>query len=71
MNMVAIRLHEGDDLKNAIETEVKNRKLSSATIISAVGSLNRVCIRMAGAKPDAQDIRTIDGPFEIVSLMAI
>lgn len=69
MHMVAVRLHEGDDLKQTIENLVKTKALSSATIISAVGSLTQVRIRMAGAQPHAQDIRTLQGPFEIVSLI--
>ncbi|HSW81352.1 MAG TPA: PPC domain-containing DNA-binding protein [Candidatus Saccharimonas sp.] len=69
MQMIAVRLHEGDDLKQAIENFVKTNALSSATIISAVGSLTQVRMRMAGAQPDAQDIRTLSGPFEIVSLI--
>ncbi len=69
MKMLAIRLHEGENLKESIEAFVQSRKLSSATIISAVGSLNNVRMRMAGAQPDKQDVRDLPGPFEIVSLI--
>jgi predicted DNA-binding protein with PD1-like motif len=69
MRMVAIRLHEGQDLKESIEKVVREQKLSSATIIGAVGSLGHARIRMAGAKPDKQDIRDYAGTFEIVSLI--
>ncbi|HEY1835962.1 MAG TPA: PPC domain-containing DNA-binding protein [Candidatus Saccharimonadales bacterium] len=67
--MLAIRLHEGQDLKLAIEEFVCGRKLSSATIISAVGSLSHARMRMAGAQPEKQDIRDYGGSFEIVSLI--
>lgn len=67
--MLATRLQEGDDLKQMIEEFVRAKGLSSATIISAVGSLSHARIRMAGAKPDEQDIRDYDGSFEIVSLI--
>jgi predicted DNA-binding protein with PD1-like motif len=43
--------------------------LSSATVISAVGSLNTAALRMAGASEDKQDVRTFGGPFEVVSLI--
>lgn len=69
MKMIAIRLHEGQDLKQAIEMLVQEQKLSAATVIGAVGSLNCVRLRMAGAQPDAQDIREYEGAFEIVSLI--
>lgn len=69
MKLVAKRLTRGMDLKQEIEALVREQKLSSATIVSAVGSLTRVVVRMAGAQPDKQDIRTLDGEFEIVSLI--
>jgi predicted DNA-binding protein with PD1-like motif len=69
MNIYATRLTQGQDLKKSIEDFVKNQGLSSATIVSAVGSLERLVVRMAGATASTQDIRTLDGPFEIVSLV--
>ncbi len=69
MRLVAVRLHEGDKLKESIEAYVRKHQLPSATIISAVGSLNTARIRMAGAQPDKQDIRTYEQPMEIVSLI--
>ncbi len=69
MRLYATRLHEGDLLKESIEKFVRENRLSAATIISAVGSLNTAVIRMAGAEPSKQDIRTLKGPFEIVSLI--
>lgn len=65
----AVRLRNGEHIKEAIEKLVAEQAFSSATIVSAVGSLRLVTMRMAGAKPDMQDIRTLQGPFEIVSLI--
>ena len=69
MRMMALRLREGEDVKDAVETFVRSKNIHAATVISAVGSLRRVRIRMAGAAPDAQDIRDYKGAFEIVSLI--
>lgn len=69
MRMLAVRLREGQKLKEEIEAFVRSNNLSSATIISAVGSLSKDHIRMAGAQPAQQDIREYNGAFEIVSLI--
>lgn len=66
--MLAVRLKRGSDLKTSIERFIIDNKLPSATIISAVGSLQKVTLRMAGAQADRQDIRELKGPFEIVSI---
>lgn len=69
MKLYATRLHEGQDLKQAIEAFVRINQLPSATILSAVGSLSMARMRMAGAQPEAQDIRDYDRGYEIVSLI--
>lgn len=69
MNMRAVRLQEGQLLKESIEDFIKAENITAATIISAVGSLSHVRARMAGATPDKQDIRDYNGSFEIVSLI--
>jgi predicted DNA-binding protein with PD1-like motif len=69
MRMIATRLRKGQDLKSSIEKLVKAMDVSAATVISGVGSLSSATLRMAGAQADKQDIRTLDGPFEIVSLV--
>lgn len=38
-------------------------------VATCVGSLHKVTIRMAGAQPTKQDVRTLDGHYEIVSLV--
>lgn len=69
MHLLATRLRKGEDLKQSIEAFVKNSRISSATIISGIGSLHAARLRMAGAHASAQDIRSYEGPFEIVSLI--
>lgn len=69
MKLVAFRLVQGSLLKESLEHFIKSEAISSATIISAVGSLSEVRIRMAGAAPGRQDIREYTGSFEIVSLI--
>lgn len=69
MKLKAFRLSQGDNLKESIEAFVKAENISAATVVSAVGSLEKVTIRMAGAAPNKQDIRTYEGSFEIVSLI--
>jgi len=69
MKLHATRLTEGEDLKESITQFVVSRGLSSAVIVSAVGSLSKAQIRMAGAKPGQQDIRQYEGTFEIISLI--
>jgi predicted DNA-binding protein with PD1-like motif len=66
--MVATRLKEGQDLKISIEKLVAALNLSAATVISGVGSLTAAKLRMAGAEINKQEVRSLDGPFEIVSL---
>ena len=51
-----------------MEKLVQAMNLSAATVISGVGSLSEARLRMAGAGVEKQDIRTLEGPFEIVSL---
>jgi len=67
--MIATRLREGQDLKQTIQKLIKSMNVSAATVIGAVGSLNTATLRMAGAKANTQDIRSLKGPFEIVSLV--
>lgn len=69
MRLVAKRLMPGKDLKQSIVAFAKEKDIAAGAIVSAVGSLRHATIRMAGAQPDKQDVRELDGPFEIVSLI--
>lgn len=48
---------------------VRERAIKAGFIVTCVGGLEQAVVRMAGAKPDAQDIRTFEGDYEIVSLV--
>lgn len=67
--MVATRLREGQDVKQTVEKLVAAMNISAATVISGVGSLSKVTLRMAGAERNKQDIREVSGPLEVVSLI--
>lgn len=67
--MIAVRLNRGNDLKNGICRFLISKNVTSASVVSAVGSLSTVRLRMAGATPKKQDVRTYEGVFEIVSLI--
>ena len=69
MRLVAFLLRPGEDLRESIEAEVARRGLSAATVVSGVGALRQVHLRMAGAQPGHEQVRTIKGEFEIVSLI--
>jgi predicted DNA-binding protein with PD1-like motif len=65
----AFRLKPGMDLKKEIERFAAANRLKAAYVVTCVGGLEQATIRMAGAKPDAQDIRTLKEDLEIVSLV--
>ncbi len=63
MRSHAIRLTYGMDLKEEIEKFAKENNIQAGCIVSAVGCLNKLVLRTAGAK----SIETIENDFEIVS----
>lgn len=69
MKMLAVRIKPDQDLKLELERIVTEHAIYSGFIGTCVGSLHTVTLRMAGAKPENQDIRTLQGHFEIVSLV--
>ena len=71
MRMFATRIHEGEDLRLAIADLVAREQLSACVVVSAVGSLTKARIRMAGAQNTNDAIRDYEGPFEIVSLIGV
>lgn len=62
MKEIAFRLKEGQDLKKEIEKACKD--VDSAVVLSGVGSLKKLHIRLA----KAEGYLDIDDDFEIVSL---
>lgn len=69
MKTVLFRLKPGADLKAPIEQQVQQAAIKAGFIITCVGGLSQATVRMAGAQPDSQDIRTLTEDFEIVSLV--
>lgn len=69
MRTLVFRLKSGNDLKQSLERMVQNHAIRAGFVVTCVGSLQGVVVRMAGAQPNAQDIRTFDGSYEIVSLV--
>ncbi len=69
MKIYTFRLKPGNDLKTEIENFVKSKNIQAGFIVTCVGGLNQATLRMAGAQPDKQDIRTYQGDYEITSLV--
>lgn len=69
MKTIIFRLKPGADLKSSIEEVIKDNAIKAGFIVTCVGGLEQATVRMAGAKPDKQDIRTFKDDFEIVSLV--
>lgn len=69
MRSIIFRLKPGADLKESIEEAVRQHDVKAGFIVTCVGGLKQATVRMAGATPKAQDIRTFEGDFEIVSLV--
>lgn len=65
MKILAFRLRPGQLLKEEIEERTKNVK--AGVLLSVVAGLENVVLRMAGATPGHEEIRDIEGPFEVVS----
>lgn len=65
MKIHVFRLYPGEDLKLEIDKFSQDRKINAAAIISCVGALTKVTLRMAGAK----ELITYKKHFEIVSLV--
>lgn len=64
MKEFAIRLKNGDDLKEKLEEICLENHFNTAIILSGVGSLKKAHIRLAGAKNEIES----EEDFEIVSL---
>jgi predicted DNA-binding protein with PD1-like motif len=69
MKLYAFRLKPGQDLKEGINKFAVDQGIKAGFIVTCVGGLKQAVLRMAGATPDRQDIRTFKEDFEIVSLV--
>jgi predicted DNA-binding protein with PD1-like motif len=65
LRVLVLRLRPGQDLRQQLEAFVKEKKIQAGFIITGVGSLRRVSIRLA----DQPSAVTFDDKFEIVSLV--
>ncbi|WP_203702302.1 PPC domain-containing DNA-binding protein [Asanoa iriomotensis] len=58
--MIPLRLDPGTDLKQALQSTVRRERLSAAWVMSCVGSLRQITLRLA-------DIHTALDEYEIIS----
>jgi predicted DNA-binding protein with PD1-like motif len=65
MKAYALRLHPDQDLREALDDFSKEYSIRAGVILTCVGSLKHVTLRMA----DENVIREFDEKFEIVSLV--
>ncbi len=64
MHQLTKRLEEGQDLRIEIERMVNDHNIKAGVVVSVVGSLSSLVLRMAGA----QEVKEWKGEFEIVSM---
>lgn len=64
----AVRLTAGQDLKQELLNLARAHHLSAAVVVSAVGELKRLSVRLAGARPGHNPVLELDDDFEIVSM---
>ena len=62
--VVAMRLERSVDVRLALESLAKERKISAGVILGAVGSLSQTCLRFAGR----DDPTILTGKHEILTL---
>lgn len=65
MKTHVFRLHPGQDLKKEIQGYAIRQNIAAGWIMTCVGSLSRVCLRFA----NQQEATSLNGPFEIISLV--
>ncbi len=65
MKVFALRLRPGQDLRTEIEKFTRERRIKAGFIITSVGSLEKVTLRLA----DQKNTSSFEGKFEIVSLV--
>jgi predicted DNA-binding protein with PD1-like motif len=71
MEIHAFRLTPGQDLKKSLLSYAKGAKLEAACVVTCVGSLSKVSLRLAnadGGKRGSNETVSLEERFEIVSL---
>lgn len=69
MKLYTLRLKPGQDIRTELLSYAKEHAIKAGSIVTCVGAVEECVLRMAGAKPEQQDIRTVEGAHEIVSLV--
>jgi len=69
MKLHTLRLHPGNDLRQSLQAFAAHHRIQAGFIITCVGALTCLHIRMAGATPDKQVVKKLAEEFEIVSLV--
>ncbi len=62
--LLNLRLRPGEDLRLALERQIADRQIEAAWVVAAVGSLEGLQIRPAGAERPL----ALPGPWELLSL---
>lgn len=65
LQLHALRLHPGNDLKQSLQTFATEKKIKAGFILTCVGSLQKASLRYAGQN----EAVVREGRFEIVSLV--
>ena len=69
MNLSSFTLKAGTEIVGALIKYVAENDIQAASVLTCVGGMQHVKLRMPGATKTNQDIRDFDAPFEIVSLV--
>jgi len=69
MKQITLRLKPGQYLREEIENIVQKENITAGAIISAVGGLENVNIRLSKLDTGEKIVKELVGPFELVSCM--
>ncbi len=69
MKLYTIRLKPGQDLRKELIKFANQNDIRAGSIVTCVGALKPFTLRMAGATPEEQDVRSYSKTAEIVSLV--
>ena len=68
MEIHTFRLRPGDSLRKSIQKYAAENSFSAGLVLSVVGGLKEVNLRMPGATPTKQVVKTLKHDLEIVSI---
>lgn len=69
MKLYTIRLQPGQDLRLELQEFARQKNIQAGFIITCVGALKCMNLRMSGATKENQSFKKFDEDFEIVSLV--